>query len=67
MKGRKHFFSLGIEFMFFFFFLNGLFFFAVLGLELRAYTLSYSSSPIFVKDVFEIGLCELFAWAVFEP
>jgi hypothetical protein len=26
------------------------FFFAVLGLELRAFTLSHSTSPIFVKD-----------------
>jgi hypothetical protein len=33
--------------LFFFFF----FFFVVLGLELRAYTLSHSTSPIFVKGV----------------
>jgi hypothetical protein len=43
------------------------FFFAVLGFELRAYTLSYSTSPIFVMAFFEIGSPELFAWAGFEP
>jgi hypothetical protein len=30
----------------------GVFFFAVLGLDLRAYTLGHSTSPIFVKDFF---------------
>jgi hypothetical protein len=34
---------------FFFFFL------VVLGLELRAYTLSHSTSPFFLKGIFEIG------------
>jgi hypothetical protein len=43
------------------------FFFAVLGLELRAFTLSHSTSPIFVIRFFEIGSGELFAWAGFEP
>jgi hypothetical protein len=43
-----------------------LFFFAVLGLELRAYTLSHSTSPIFVMGFFEIGSHELFAQAGFE-
>jgi hypothetical protein len=38
--------------------------FAVLGLELRAYTLSHSTSPIFVMDFFEIGSPELFSWAI---
>jgi hypothetical protein len=38
----------------------------VLGLELRVYTLSHSTSPIFVMGVFEIGSRELFAWAGFE-
>jgi hypothetical protein len=31
------------------------FFFAVLRFELRAYTLSHSTSPFLVKGVFEIG------------
>jgi hypothetical protein len=43
-----------------------LFIFAVLGLELRAFTLSHSISPNFVKGFSEIGFCELFAWAGFE-
>jgi hypothetical protein len=35
--------------------------FAALGLELRACTLSHSTSPIFVMVLFfEIGSCELF-------
>jgi hypothetical protein len=42
------------------------FFFAVLGLELRAYTLSHSTSP-FLWFFFDIGSCELFAQAGFEP
>jgi hypothetical protein len=33
--------------------------FAVLGLELKAYTLSHSTSPFFVKGFFEIGSWEL--------
>jgi hypothetical protein len=37
------------------------------GFELRAYTLSYSTSPIFVMGFFEIGSRELFAQAGFEP
>jgi hypothetical protein len=37
------------------------FFFLVLGFEFRAYILSHSTSPIFVKGVFEIGSHELFA------
>jgi hypothetical protein len=41
-------------------------FFAVLGLELRAFTLSHSTSPSFVMGFFEIGSCELFVWAGFE-
>jgi hypothetical protein len=32
----------------------------VLGLELRAYTLSHSTSPFFVMGFFEIGSHELF-------
>jgi hypothetical protein len=35
--------------------------FAVLLFELRAYTLSHSTSPIFVMGFFEIWSCELFA------
>jgi hypothetical protein len=43
-------------------------YFAVLGLELRAFTLSHATSPIFCDRVFfEIGSCKLFAWAGFEP
>jgi hypothetical protein len=39
----------------------------VLGLELRAYTLSHSTNLYFVKGFFEIGSRELFAQAGFEP
>jgi hypothetical protein len=39
------------------------FFFEVLGFEHRAYTLSHSTSPIFVTGIFVIGSRELFAWA----
>jgi hypothetical protein len=42
------------------------FFFEVLGFELRAYTLSLSTSSIFVMDIFKIGSCKLFAWVGFE-
>jgi hypothetical protein len=38
----------------------------VLGLELRAYTLSHSTGPFFVMGFFEIGSWELFAQAGFE-
>jgi hypothetical protein len=41
-------------------------FIAVLGFELRAFTLSHSTSPIFVKSFFKIGSQELFAQAGFE-
>jgi hypothetical protein len=37
-----------------------------LGLELRAFTLSYSANP-FVMGFFKIGAWELFAQAGFEP
>jgi hypothetical protein len=48
--------------LFFFFF-----FFTVLGFELRAFTVSHSTSPIFVEGFFfEIGSRELFAQAGFE-
>jgi hypothetical protein len=43
------------------------FFFAVLGFELRAYSLSHCTSPFIVMGFFEIGSLELFAWAGFEP
>jgi hypothetical protein len=39
----------------------------VLGLELRANTLSHSTSPIFVMGVLEIGSCKLFARTSFKP
>jgi hypothetical protein len=42
------------------------FFFVVLGLELRAYTLSLSTSPVFMMGFFEIGFQELFAQAGFK-
>jgi hypothetical protein len=39
-------------------------FFAVLGFELRTYTLSHSASPVFIVLVFfKMGSHELFAWA----
>jgi hypothetical protein len=38
----------------------------VLGFELKAYTLSHSTSPIFVIFFFDIGIHELFARAGFE-
>jgi hypothetical protein len=44
-----------------------LLFFVVLGFELRAYTLSHSTSLIFVVGIFEIGSHKLFAQAGFEP
>jgi hypothetical protein len=45
------------------------FIFPVLEFELRAYTLSHSTSPtpFFVLDFFKIGSCKLFAWAAFKP
>jgi hypothetical protein len=43
-------------------------FFAVLGLELRAFYLEPFHQPnFFVIGFFEIGFHELFAWADFEP
>jgi hypothetical protein len=39
----------------------------VLGLELKAFTLSPFASPIFVMGFFEIGSQELFAQTGFEP
>jgi hypothetical protein len=42
------------------------FFFAVLAFELRAY-LEPLHRPLFVMGFFEIGSCEVFAWADFEP
>jgi hypothetical protein len=41
------------------------FFFAVLGLELRAFTLSHPA--YFCEGFFEIRFCELFAWAGVKP
>jgi hypothetical protein len=43
------------------------FFFPILGLELRAYTLRHSTSPFFVMGFFDIGSGELFAQAGFKP
>jgi hypothetical protein len=43
------------------------FFFPALGFELRVYTLSYSTSPIFFMGFFEIGSLKLFSRAGFEP
>jgi hypothetical protein len=42
------------------------FFFEILGFELRAFTLSHSTSPFFVKGFFEIGSHGVFAQAGFE-
>jgi hypothetical protein len=39
---------------------------AILGFELRAYTLNHSTSPFFVIGFFEIGVHELFVWAGFK-
>jgi hypothetical protein len=39
----------------------------VLGLELRAFTLSHSTCPIFCEGFFDTGSQELLAWAGFEP
>jgi hypothetical protein len=42
--------------------------FTVLEFELKAYTLSHSTSPHFlVMGFFEVGSCELFAQASFKP
>jgi hypothetical protein len=49
--------------LYFFFF----FFFALLGLELRAFTLSHSTNPIFVKGFQDRVSQELFTWAGLEP
>jgi hypothetical protein len=43
------------------------FFFAALGFELKASTLSHSTSPLFVMGFFEIGSHELLAQAGFKP
>jgi nitrate reductase gamma subunit len=40
--------------------------FAVLGLEIRVFTLSHSTSPIFVNSFSEIESLVLFAWASFK-
>jgi hypothetical protein len=37
------------------------------GLELRAYTLSHCTSPLFVMSFFKIGSHELFSLAGLEP
>jgi hypothetical protein len=42
-------------------------FFEALGLELRAYTLSHCTSPLFVMAFFKIGSHELFSLAGLEP
>jgi hypothetical protein len=42
-------------------------FFALLGFELWAYTLSHFTSPFCDGIFFKIGTHELFAWAGFEP
>jgi hypothetical protein len=43
------------------------FFFVVLGLELRAYTLSHSTSPFLWWAFIKIRSLQLFAWIGFEP
>jgi hypothetical protein len=44
-----------------------LFVFAILEFELRAFTLSPSTRPVFCEWFFKIGSPELFAWAGFKP
>jgi drug/metabolite transporter (DMT)-like permease len=53
----------------FFFIFFYLFVLAILGLELKDYTLSQSSNPFFSDFFFffEIGSHKLFAWAGFKP
>jgi hypothetical protein len=46
---------------------NLFFFFAVLGIEFRAYTLSQSTNPFFVMDFFEIGSQKVFTRPGFKP
>jgi hypothetical protein len=48
-------------------FLLSLFFLMILGFELRAYTLSHSTSPFLVMGFFEIGFHGVFVQAGFEP
>jgi hypothetical protein len=60
IKKRYHFVPLGCVNLIY------LFIFAVVGLELRPFTLSHSTIPIFVKG-FLIGFCKLFARAGFDP
>jgi hypothetical protein len=43
-----------------------LFFLAVLGFELRAYTLSHSTSPMFVMGFLKTGSRKIFAQTGFE-
>jgi hypothetical protein len=40
--------------------------FVALGLELRAFSLSHSTSPFLVKGFFKTGSCELFVQAGFQ-
>jgi hypothetical protein len=51
-----------VQLVLFYLFIYLFIYFAVLGLELRAFTLSHSPSH-FSEDVFEIGSHELFAQA----
>jgi hypothetical protein len=55
----NHGFSFSVSFQFFFF--------LGLGFELRAFTLSHSTSPVVVKGFSSQGLAELFAQAGFKP
>jgi hypothetical protein len=51
-------------------FFNFFFFFCMcvlLGFELRAYTSSHATSPLFCDEFLEIGSHELFVWDGFEP
>jgi hypothetical protein len=43
-----------------------LFIYAVLGSELKAYTLCHSTSPFFVMVFSKIGSCKLYVWSGFE-
>jgi hypothetical protein len=53
-----------LEFLFDFIYLFVYLFIAVLGFELRVFTLSHSASPIFWEGFFKVGSGEL---AGFEP
>jgi hypothetical protein len=50
-----------------FMFILFIYLFLILWFELKTFTLSCSTSPIFVMGFFKIGSCELFAPTAFNP